>query len=200
MPASTPPPSSQIPGKSGGSGPYIAGVLVLAVLLGGLILWRIRSSDPPPAPPPIVSVQKTSEPPVPQFSPPPPPKIEEVDAGAEDAGPKTAGKPGGGAGPCSGKCNGAASAALQSALRGTAQSAQGCYNRALRTSAVSGSLTVSVQVGANGAVCGASISNDSVGSREISQCVLGRFQGKTFPPPDGGCMTVNIPVSFTIKQ
>ena len=65
---------------------------------------------------------------------------------------------------------------------------------------MSGSLTVSVQVGANGAVCGASISNDSVGSREISQCVLGRFQGKTFPPPDGGCMTVNIPVSFTIKQ
>jgi hypothetical protein len=61
-------------------------------------------------------------------------------------------------------------------------------------------MTVSVQVGSSGAVCGASIANDSVNSGEISSCVLGRFRGRTFPPPESGCVVVNIPIAFTIKQ
>jgi hypothetical protein len=61
-------------------------------------------------------------------------------------------------------------------------------------------MTVSVQVGLSGQVCNASLTNDSVHSNEITTCVLGRFRGQTFPPPTGGCVTVNIPISFTIKQ
>jgi hypothetical protein len=127
---------------------------------------------------------------------------DEPDGGA-DAGPaptKTTGVGGPGLGPCGGTCTGTATGDLSSALRGRAQSAQGCYNRALRTSEVSGSMTVSVQVGPTGQVCSASLANDSVHSNEITTCVLGRFRGQTFPAPQGGCLTVNIPISFTIKQ
>ena len=60
-------------------------------------------------------------------------------------------------------------------------------------------MTVSVQVGPSGQVCSAAITNDSVHSNEISQCVLGRFRSGSFPPPTGGCVTANIPISFTIK-
>ena len=57
-----------------------------------------------------------------------------------------------------------------------------------------------MQVGPSGQVCNASLANDSVHSNEIATCVLSRFRGQTFPPPSGGCVTVNIPISFTIKQ
>lgn len=188
-----------IPGKSGGSGPYLIGVAVLALLIGGLVWWRSRASDMPPPPP--ITVQAPPPNTVPDLvAPPPPPKIDEPDAGAE-AGTKPTSTGGTAKGPCGGKCgDGKSSSALESALRSTASSAQGCYNRALRTSEVSGSMTVSVQVGSNGAVCGASIANDSVNSGEISSCVLGRFRGRTFPPPESGCVVVNIPIAFTIKQ
>jgi hypothetical protein len=61
-------------------------------------------------------------------------------------------------------------------------------------------MTVSVQVGPSGSVCSAAITNDSVHSSEVSTCVLSRFRGQTFPPPTQGCVTVGIPISFTIKQ
>ena len=201
MPVSQPPSSSAIPGKSGGSGPYIAGVVVLGALIIGLIWWKTKSSDgPPPAPsvtvqaPPTNTVQTLD-------APPPPPKIDDLDAGADGGGKVASTGTGGGKGPCGPKCgDGKSSSALESALRSTAGSAQGCYNRALRTSEVSGSMTVSVQVGSNGAVCNASIVNDSVHSNEISSCVLGRFRGRSFPAPQSGCVVVNIPINFTIKQ
>jgi len=135
-------------------------------------------------------------------APPPPPEIEEEDAGT-DAGEPTAKRPvggGTGGGMCSNCGKGESSAALNSALSAMAGSAKGCYNRALRSSAVSGTLTVSVQVGANGTVCGASVVNDAVGSAEISSCVAGRFTGKKFPPPTSGCVVVNIPIAFKIKE
>jgi hypothetical protein len=196
---SQPPPG--VP-KSGGSGPYIAGVVVLVALIGGLVFWKSRSSTPQPEPAPVAEATVTQKPVDYSPPPPPPPPIEEEpDAGA-DAGP-TAQAPkgaGGGVSPC-GKCGeGQSTPALNSALRSTAQSAQGCYNRALKSSEVSGSMTVSVQVGQNGAVCGASIANDSVHSSSISSCVLGRFRGRSFPAPSSGCVVVNIPINFAIKQ
>jgi hypothetical protein len=204
VPASTPPPSSAIPGKSGGSAPYVVGILILALLTGGLIWWRTKEDPPPaPTPPATVTAQQVKTAPVPIHAPPPPPPIEE-DAGVEDSGAgktATTGKPGlPGPGTCDKCLEGEGSSALDSALRSTAQSAQGCYNRALRKSEVSGSLTVSVQVGSNGQVCGVSIGPDTVNSSEVSSCVRGRFQGKSFPPPKKGCVTRAIPISFSIKQ
>jgi hypothetical protein len=61
-------------------------------------------------------------------------------------------------------------------------------------------MTVSVQVASTGAVCSAALIEDTVGSGEIASCVLGRFRGKSFPPPKSGCVVVNVPINFTIKQ
>lgn len=182
--------------------------------MAGLLYWKLRPEPAATVPAPSAAAPVATSPaePLPLHAPPPPPPIEEVeDAGAgTDAGkvasgqsPQGAGPQGAGSGkgPCSAKCtDGSLSPALDSALTGLARSAQGCYNRALRTSEVSGKLTVSVQVGSNGAVCGASIVNDTVNSGEIASCVLGRFRGKSLPPPQGGCVVVNVPINFTIKQ
>lgn len=197
------PSSTRIPEKSG-AGPYIAGVVVLALLIGGLVYWR--SGTGPEVPPAPVANEAPAQPPpeVAHFAPPPPPEIEEEpDAGADAAaatGPKVAGTGTTGGGSC-GNCGaGKSSGALNSALSAMAGSAKGCYDRALRNSAVSGKLTVSVQVGSNGSVCGASIASDTVGSPEIRSCVLGRFQGQSFPKPESGCVVVNIPINFEIKN
>jgi len=196
VPVSQPPPS--LAGKPGGSGPYIAGVLVLGVLVFALVWWKLKGDTPKPAP----TVSLTTPPntsPVVLDAPPPPPKLEDLDAGSDASTVKPSAL--GGQGPCGTKCgDGKSSSALESALRSTAGSAQGCYNRALRSSEVSGSMVVSVQVGSNGSVCNANIVNDSVHSNEISSCVLGRFRGRSFPAPQTGCVVVNIPISFTIKQ
>jgi len=173
------------------------------MLTGVLLWWRTKDPPPAPKPPATVTAQQANTQPVPIHAPPPPPPIEE-DAGVEDSGTgklAATGKAGlPGPGTCD-KCgDGDGSSALDSALRSTAQSAQGCYNRALRKSEVSGSLTVNVQVGSNGQVCGVSIGADTVNSSEVSSCVRGRFQGKSFPPPKKGCVIRAIPISFSIKQ
>jgi TonB family protein len=201
--ASTPPPpSSRVPTHSSPT-PYVLGAIVLAGLAFGLYYVKSRSSEKPTTPQ-VVTVSATAarNDPPPLNAPPPPPKIEDLpDAGEDAEAPKAQAKSPSGPAPvpCS-NCQGSATPALQSALTSTAQSARGCYTRALRTSEVSGNMTVSVQVGSSGSVCGASVTNDSVRSQEVSSCVLTRFRGRTFPPPSGGCVTVNIPLSFTIKQ
>jgi hypothetical protein len=208
VPASSqPPPSDNIPGKSSSGAPYVLGILVLGILGVGLFCWKSKQK------PPTTTTQSASAPPVsaapppplPQFAPPPPPPIDEPDAGVDSGAPSgksTGGGSGGPAGPglCAKCTEGQTSSALNTALRSKAQSAQGCYQRALRTAEISGSMTVSVAVGAGGAVCSASIVNDTVHSAEIASCVLGRFRGQTFPPPASGCVTLNIPISFAIKQ
>lgn len=183
---------------------YLAGVLVFGALIAGLVYWKLlRPAPAPPAAPAATApaVTAPAEPPPLHALPPPPPIEEEPDAGA-DAGkaPTSGGATAAGKGPCS-KCGeGEPSAAMASAINAAAGSARGCYNRALRTSEASGKMTVSVQVGSTGAVCNAAITSDTVGSGEIASCVLGRFRGKTFPPPKSGCVVVNVPINFTIKQ
>ena len=214
MSASIPPPSEQIPEKSSDARRYLAGILILGGLMAGLVYWKTRPPEPAPAPTPAVTTPATPVEPPPLYAPPPPPPIEEVeDAGAgsgsgsgsgSDAAVKAPSSSVGGVapkGPCTGKCgDGEPSAALASAVNATARSAQGCYNRALRSGEASGRMTVSVQVGSTGAVCGASIVDDNVHSSEISSCILGRFRGRSFPPPKSGCVVVNVPINFTLKQ
>jgi hypothetical protein len=205
-----PPPSQHVPENPSGGGLYLVGALVLVGATVALISWKQCGDKPTALQQTTAVAASASAPPVPEapvllYAPPPPPKDDDDADAGYDAGKvvsvKSTGGPAAvGPGPCSGTCGGTATGALSSALRGRAQSAQGCYNRALRTSEVSGSLTVSVQVGPGGQVCNASLANDSVHSNEIASCVLSRFRGQTFPPPSGGCVTVNIPIAFTIKQ
>lgn len=188
----------RVPEKSG-AGMYLLFALLLLAAAGGL--YFATRKDPPP-PPPVSEAVKPPPPVMDTPAPPPPPSAEEVvevDAGT-DAGPKKVASGGSGGGSCS-KCGeGKPSGALNSAIRNAAGAAQGCYRRALRQNAASGSMTVSVQVGSTGNVCGASIVNDSVGSSEISNCVLGRFKGQNFPPPESGCVVVNVPISFKLQE
>lgn len=195
--------ASEAPESKSGSGIYILGALLLAGGIGGILLLTGDDKKPAaPPPPPTVQADQTPPPPAPPPPPPPPPTATEsasaVPESSGDAkGPK--GPPGPGA--CSNCGKGVSNSALNSALQGAAGSARGCYNRALQKNAgAAGKLTVSVQVGPSGQVCGASITNDTVGSPEVSSCVLGRFQGKSFPKPDSGCVTVQIPMSFEVKQ
>ena len=194
----------EIPGKSSGVGFYIAGIVILGAGIVGLLVWRARASNQPVQ---IVTVPATATttaaPPPPMFAPPPPPKIEtdpEPTATATASGGDA--KPGGAGGPnpCA-KCGeGEGNSALSSAISSAAAGARGCYTRALRQGEVSGKMNVSVQVGSTGAVCGAAITSDTVGSPQVSSCVLSRFQGRSFPAPTKGCVVVNVPIHFTIQQ
>jgi hypothetical protein len=210
---SQPPPSHDIPGvpsKSIGGAAYLVGVVVLLALAVALFVWKKNQPATVTAQSATVTAPAASTPAPPplMYAPPPPPKIEEEpDAGASAPKgvpvAKGTGSPAGTAAPvggCGSKCEGTMSGALQAALVGKAQTAQGCYQRALRTSDVSGSMTVSVQVSNTGSVCNVSIANDTLHSAEVSSCVLGRFRGQSLPPPNGGCITANIPISFKSKQ
>ena len=193
---------SGFPPKSGGSGPYVIGILLL-LAVGGGILYKMQDK---PVPPPPVEPVKTVEPVINTPPPPPPPPPEEVDAGTPDSGktalPATAGNGLKGPLPCGGKCgDGVSSAALESEIRNAARTAQGCYNRALRSSGseASGSITVSVQVGPTGSVCGASVVQDDLHASDITQCVLGRFRSRSFPAPERGCVVLNQRIKFELS-
>lgn len=227
MSDSQPPPSDQIPGASSGAGLYLAGIIILAAATAGLLYWRFRERPPQVVvTTAATSAKEASVDPALYRAPPPPPPppIEAVKpsvAGqAAGAKPTTSASGAAGAtagataspaspastavvegpGPCSACGEGQPSGALTAGLQNAAAGARACYNRALRTSEVSGSINVSVQVGSTGAVCGASITKDTVNSAEIASCVLAKFRGKSFPAPQSGCVVVNIPIKFEIKQ
>lgn len=202
-------------GSGGGAGIYLIGVLVLAAASVG-IFFATRGKDGGTTP--TTTVAATQEPTAPKKlsgpAPPAPPEDDELDdeptasasasASAAPSGSAKSGPNSGVAGSDNGACSkcgkGKSSSALESKVRSVAGSAQGCYNRALRTSAASGTLVVAVSVGAGGASCGASIVSDSVGNAEISSCVLGRFQGQSWPAPEEGCVTVSVPINFKIAN
>ncbi|MBK6512577.1 MAG: AgmX/PglI C-terminal domain-containing protein [Polyangiaceae bacterium] len=199
--------------KQSGVGVYVIGAVVLLAGIGGIV-WLSGGDDKKAPPEPVATV---TEEPV-NYAPPPPPPPKKKTAEPEDAGPEDAGDDGGdaapvasgtgkpsgvgGAGPCS-KCGeGEGNSALTSAIQGAAGSARGCYNRAINKggSAAEGKMNVAVNVGSSGAVCSASITKDTVGSPDVSSCVLKQFQGKSFPKPTSGCVTVNVPLSFAVKK
>jgi len=107
-------------------------------------------------------------------------------------------------GACSKCSDGKASSATTSQVQGAAGSARGCYNHIINRGgglgASEGKLTVVVAVGSGGQVCSASIQGDTVGSPEVSNCVLKQFQGRSFPPPEQGCVTYRLPIAFAVKK
>jgi len=190
MPESTTPPPKH------GSGAFIGAVILMLLAMGGLLYWKFGSKDtPPPAPPPQPSV--ATAPQLDEAPPPPPP--EEPDSGASPGPEKKKVVVASGGGGC-GTCGGEAPPQLRSALTSTANSARGCYERALRQNAMlQGKMLVSVKVGAHGNSCTANLVNDSLGDPSVATCVLQKFRGGQFPPPKGGCVEVNVPISFIPK-
>jgi len=198
MPNTSVPP----PPKTGG-GQFVAAVIVMVLLMGGLVFWKLSGSNDKAeeTPAPLVSVAQT--PTVDQVVPPPPPP---PTASAEDAGVAVTKKPpsttggGTGCGSC-GKCTGEAAPSFTAALRGRAGQAQRCYEKALsQQEGLSGRLSVNLCVGVGGAVCGASVSNDSLGNPGVAQCVLNIYRATTFPSPKNGCVDAQVPLNFVPEK
>jgi hypothetical protein len=188
--------STRTPATKSGSAGFIAAAIVMLLLMGGLIYWKVSGKNGAPEPvastPPVV----TATPPVLEAPPPPPPPIEEVaDAGKKTTRTSFRGSVGGGA--CGGDCTGTAPAALQGALRAKAGAARGCYERALRQNPMlQGKIMVAVRVGAQGQICSANIASNTLGDPGVASCVLGMMRSSSLPPPNGGCVDVQVPMNF----
>lgn len=190
-----------MPGGSGGNGPYVLGIVAFGVLTVGLLLyWKQCGAQAVEAPPPVIAAtvpEPTVEPP--SVSPPPPPEPEPTTEPSADASSRSTAGGNPAAGMCEACGKGVSNAAVESKVKAQAGLAKGCYDRALRTEDVSGKLMVSVSVGADGRMCSSSIVSDTVGSSSISNCVLSKFRGITFPRPDQGCVVINVPIEFKTK-
>ena len=193
--SSLPPPS--LPKKPGG-GPYIAASVFLVLAIIGGVWFKFSREKPPPPPPVVQIVSADNKNTGPIFDIPAPPPIE---AGS-DAAPDASKTPSTAPSLCNGPCNGSGSPALRAALSSAAGTARGCYTQALRTNTMlEGRMVVSVRVSATGAVCSASIIEDTVHSPQVSSCVLSRFNGKRFSSfTDGKCVDVNVPLSFKQQE
>jgi outer membrane biosynthesis protein TonB len=184
------------PPQSSGGAIYIIAALALVAAIGGLICWKLKGGSELPAPVAIAPSVATT----PMRDPPPPPPPEEPVAAVVDSGAPH--RPTAAVVACGNKCSGTINSALSSAMSARAGSARPCYERALRVnSALQGKLTVSVKVDPQGNVCAASIAQDAIHSPEVSNCVTGMFRSARFPAPSGGgCVEVQIPLSFVPRE
>jgi outer membrane biosynthesis protein TonB len=204
--APPPPPTS--------STPYLIGIVIFGLGIAALLYTRCSEETQAQAPTAKTTpTQKPTGQPVnaelPEFAPPPPPEEDAgTDAGDDADAPKSpvktastgnADAPAGPTGACAACGKGTPSSALVSAVRGTAGTAQGCHNRALRNGGVQGRMNVAVSVGSNGSVCAAGVTSDSVGDPGLSNCVLGKFRGRSYPKPESGCVVINVPLNFAVK-
>lgn len=185
--------------KSGGSGPIIIAAVLMLFLIGGLIVWKVTSGGEEQAKntPPVATTSAApvlDEPP----PPPPPPPVEPEALKPEE---KKVAKGGVGPNPCAKECTGTATGALTGALSGRAGQSRSCYEKALSSNpTLEGTLTVGVKVGPGGQVCSARVVSDGLRDPGVSNCVVNRFAGSTFPPPQGGCAEVNVPLRFMPKR
>lgn len=194
MAETTPPPP-----KSGGSGPIIIAAVLMLLLIGGLIVWKVTGSSETPKTATPVASNTGAAPVLDEPPPPPPPPPAEEDAGKPEDKPKN--KVAAGPNPCSKVCDGTPSAALSSALTGRAGQSRSCYEKALSSNAtLEGTLTVGVKVGPSGQVCGARVVSDGLHDPGVANCVVNRFLSSSFPPPQGGCAEVNVPLRFMPKR
>src|SRR6185312_6734294 len=140
------------------------------------------------APLPSIVACSAPSPPAVQIAPPPP----EPPAPVASAAPR--------APECPVTCSGHATPELAWALRDAARKATRCYNRILRTGDVEGSMMVKLGIDPSGAVCRTAIETSGPGMAVLEPCVRALFEGQRFPPGAEGCLNVNIPISFSIKE
>jgi outer membrane biosynthesis protein TonB len=185
--------------KSGGSGPFILAAIVMLLLMGGLIFWKMKSGGETakveaPKPPATLDQPVLDEP------PPPPPPVASVDsAKPDDVKPGTKKVGSTGVASACGECNGDPNPGLQAALSGKAGQSRACYEKALSTNAtLSGRMTVSIKINQQGNVCSAGVKSD-LNNPLVENCVLQNFRGATFPAPKGGCVDAQVPLYFKPK-
>jgi len=104
--------------------------------------------------------------------------------------------------PCSERdCEGEVTPALRGALEARRAGGRRCYQKALAQNAgLSGKLSVRLRVARDGRVCSAEQSSDQLKDPTLSSCVLGLYRGATLPKPSGGCVLVDVPLTFTTES
>ena len=183
-----------------GNGKFIVLALLLFCVIGGLVYWKLTQKPPEPI---VLGPPDAGPPPRPSKNidddiPPPPP--------TEDAGPDAGKKPvivGFTGNQCDVKrCSGATNSDIESALAFRAKQAHRCYDNALaQDPTLRGKVSIAVRIGANGQACSAGVaSNELTSAPSVANCVTGYFRGQAFPSPRGGCIDVNIPISFVPRQ
>jgi hypothetical protein len=194
---STPPPSSPAGVPQAGNAKYAIVAILLVLGMGGLFAWKSMSSQPPP-PPPIVVMPSASTTAATTNAklddiPPPPPEEIKPEAGA---GPKIVYVPGA-AGGCEKSCSGTATPELTAALQMRGAQAKRCYNQALASdSTLKGHVAISVKIGGGGTACSAGVASNDMGSPAVANCAASIFRNASYPAPKGGCLDVNVPLSF----
>lgn len=195
MAESTPP----IP-KSGGSGPFVLAAIVMLLLMGGLIFWKLKGGEPETSKVETPKPSATPDEPVLNDPPPPPPPIATTEPSAkpdEKTGTKKVGSTG--AGPACGECSGEPNPGLGGALSAKAGQSRTCYEKALSTnSTLAGRMTVSLKINQQGQVCSASVKSE-LGNPLVENCVLQNFRAATFPAPKNGCVDAAVPLNFKPK-
>ncbi|MEI9937999.1 MAG: AgmX/PglI C-terminal domain-containing protein [Pseudomonadota bacterium] len=187
--------------KSGGSGPFILAAIVMLLLMGGLIFWKMKSGSETAkveAPKPTAAPEQPvlDEPP-----PPPPPPVASADSSAKPDDTKPGTKKVGStvAAAACGVCSGEPNPGLQGALGGKAGQSRACYEKALSSnSTLSGRMTVSIKINQQGSVCSAQVKSD-LNNPLVENCVLQSFRAATFPAPKGGCVDASVPLYFKPK-
>lgn len=195
-PSSLPP--SKVPG-SGSNAPLIVVAVLLVLVMGGIVFWKLSSKDAQP-PPTVASVAPTPTQtrPMNMDAPPPPPDDDKPEPSASAAKPKAPGGAAGGG--CGSGCNGTAGAGMSGQISAMGGAARGCYERALRNNAqLQGRIVVGLSIDTSGTICGASIASDSMGDGSVAQCVLSMFRGKKVAAPTGGCVQASVPLNFQPK-
>jgi hypothetical protein len=192
--------NSTPPLPTSGSRPFIIAMILMLLLVAGLIVYKCSSSDEKPADRPTEAPVPVATPVPDQVLPPPPPIASVEDAGSKTEPVKKSAVQSTFCATC-GSCSGTAAPNFQSIVRGRAGAAQRCYEKALsQQDQLQGKLTVNLCVGVGGAVCGASISSDSLGSPLVSQCVLNIFRATVFPSPKNGCVDAQVPLNFVPQK
>ena len=184
--------------KSGGNGPFILAAIVMLLLMGGLIFWKMKSgAEAPKAQETIPSA--TQNVPTLDEAPPPPPPIASDSATPDTTKPAAKKLVSGGGGPC-GPCSGDTTPAIVSALHAKGAQARSCYEHALRqNSMLAGHMSIQLTINQSGQVCSSNVASNELGDPSVANCVLAMMRGASFPAPPKGCVVVAVPLNFTPK-
>jgi hypothetical protein len=90
---------------------------------------------------------------------------------------------------------------LNEALTQAAHRGAVCYKKMLDKRRIStGAMLVQLNVAGAGKVCDVQFVEDSVHDPALASCIQALFTDGTFPPPQHGCVTVNVPFRFAIRN
>ena len=90
---------------------------------------------------------------------------------------------------------------IEKVVRLRSRAIQYCYERELQNDAtLAGRIGANWTIGLDGKVVTASITENTMGNRNVESCILGVVQGMRFDKPDGGMVVVAYPFTFRAAE